>query len=185
VYCLSPGDISVAGITGGNYGPVTVSGSGTSNLNITFAKPVSGPDRVTLTIANAQIVPFTGRLDILPGDVNDDGVVNTTDGVLILNNTTPAHAYQVDYDWAAAGLPARDVLQLDKVTAEISDLPMGYLGTAAIGGNVIHLSANAAGHGWFIVAGCGIRQICCDHRVVVLSVHRSHRAGRLAHGRQA
>jgi hypothetical protein len=159
-------------------------------------------------IASTQIATFTRRLDVLPGDVNDDGAVNTTDGVLILYNPTPAHPYKVFYDingdgivdktdfvlyrpfigtvlpslppqlaaggegpgaaaqltrdelapivteaveeWAAAGLPAADVARLDGVTATIAALPTGYLGGAAIGGNTIYLSADAAGYGWFI-----------------------------------
>jgi hypothetical protein len=100
---VSPGDVSVNGITGVNYGPVTISGSGTSNLVITLAQGINNPDRVTLSIANRQIVTYTGRLDVLPGDVNDDGAVNTTDGVLILRNTTPAHAYNNIYDMNGDG----------------------------------------------------------------------------------
>jgi hypothetical protein len=91
---VAPGDVSATGITVANYGPVTISGAGTGNIVITLAKPITGPDRVTIKVANAQI-NYTRRLDVLPGDVNDDGVVNTTDGVLILNNQTPAHTYNV------------------------------------------------------------------------------------------
>jgi hypothetical protein len=75
---LSPGDVSVVGVVGGNYGAVTIRGSGTS-YTITLAKPISTADRVTITIGNAQIVTFSRRLDVLPGDVNDDGVVNAQD----------------------------------------------------------------------------------------------------------
>ena len=57
---LNPGDVSVTGITGGSYGPVTISGSGTSSLVITLAKAINGPDRVTVTISNSQIVTYTG-----------------------------------------------------------------------------------------------------------------------------
>ena len=99
---ISPGDVSVTGLVGGNYGPVTISGSGTSYV-ITLAKAVSGPDRVTLTIGNAEVITYTRRLDILPGDVNDDGVVNTTDGVIILNSTTPTHSYNTFDDMNGDG----------------------------------------------------------------------------------
>jgi hypothetical protein len=85
--------VLVVGIEGVNYGPVTISGSGTSNLLITLATPITVADRVTLTIGNSQVITYTRRLDVLPGDVNDDDAVNTTDGVLILNNMTPSHAY--------------------------------------------------------------------------------------------
>ena len=44
---LAAGDASVKGVTVANYGPVTVSGSGTS-YTLTLAKPVNAADRVTL-----------------------------------------------------------------------------------------------------------------------------------------
>ncbi len=81
---LAAGDISVIGSSGTNYGPVTVTGSGTS-YTITLAQPINAADRVTITIGNALIAPFTRRLDVLPGDVNDDGVVNVQDMVAIRN----------------------------------------------------------------------------------------------------
>ena len=87
---VTPADVSVTGMTGGNYGPVTITGSGTANIVITLAKAIAGPDRVTITIANAEIISYTRRLDVLPGDVNDDDAVNSTDGVLILRSFTPA-----------------------------------------------------------------------------------------------
>ena len=95
---VSPGDVTVMGITGGIYGPVTISGSGTSTIVITLAKGITSADRVTVTIANSQIASYTRRLDILPGDVNDDGKVNRTDGDLILKHKTPAHAYRASFD---------------------------------------------------------------------------------------
>jgi len=81
---LATGDISVIGSSGTNYGPVTVTGSGTS-YTITLAQPINAADRVTITIGNDLIAPFTRRLDVLPGDVNDDGVVNVQDMVAIRN----------------------------------------------------------------------------------------------------
>jgi Right handed beta helix region/Dockerin type I domain len=81
---LAAGDISVIGSSGTNYGPVTVTGSGTS-YTITLAQPINAADRVTITIGNDLIAPFNRRLDVLPGDVNDDGVVNVQDMVAIRN----------------------------------------------------------------------------------------------------
>ena len=80
---LVSGNVTVTGLIGVNYGPVTISGSGT-NYVITLAQPINTADRVTITIASPTIATYTRRLDVLPGDVNDDGAVNTTDGVLIL-----------------------------------------------------------------------------------------------------
>ena len=81
---LAAGDVRVVGSSGTNYGPVTLTGSGTT-YTITLAKPVTAADRVTITIGNDLIAPFTRRLDVLPGDANDDGVVNVQDMVLIRN----------------------------------------------------------------------------------------------------
>jgi hypothetical protein len=52
-------------------------------------------------------------------------------------------------EWAAAGLPARDIAKLRQTTVRITDLPAGYLGAASIGGSTIELSADAAGYGWY------------------------------------
>ena len=81
---LAAGDITVVGSSGTNYVPVTVTGSGTSYM-ITLAQPINTADRVTITIGNDLIAPFTRRLDVLPGDVNDDGLVNIQDMVAIRN----------------------------------------------------------------------------------------------------
>jgi hypothetical protein len=81
---LAPSDVSVTGLTVANYGPVTVSGSGTT-FTITLAQPINDADRVTVTIGNASIATYTRRLDVLPGDVNDDGVVNAQDAVIVRN----------------------------------------------------------------------------------------------------
>jgi hypothetical protein len=80
---LLSSDVSVKGVNLADYGPVTLSGSGTSYV-ITLAQPINAADRVTVTINNAAL-SFTGELDVLPGDVNDDGVVNAQDLVLIRN----------------------------------------------------------------------------------------------------
>jgi hypothetical protein len=64
---LNPANVSVTGLIVANYGLVSLSGSGT-NYTITLSQPISAADRVTLTIGNASITPFTRRLDVLPGD---------------------------------------------------------------------------------------------------------------------
>src|SRR5262249_7023600 len=82
---LSPADVIVNGLAVANYGPVTISGAGT-NYTITLAQPIDAADRVTVTVGNANIATFTRRLDVLPGDVNDDGTVNAQDLVLVRND---------------------------------------------------------------------------------------------------
>ena len=95
---LSPADVSVTGLTVANYGLVTISGSGTS-YTITLAQPINAADRVTVTIGNANITTFTRRLDVLPGDVNDDGVVTVQDAVDVINLIGANQTYSV---WADA-----------------------------------------------------------------------------------
>ena len=81
---LSAADITVSGVTVANYGPVTISGSGQSWI-ITLSKAITDPDKVTVKLANAELASYQRRLDILPGDVNDDGVVNGQDIVIVRN----------------------------------------------------------------------------------------------------
>lgn len=78
---LNPGDVPVTGLTVANYGPVTLSG-GPTTWTITLATPIHAADRVTVTIGNSSITSYVRRLDVLPGDVNDDGVVNSTDAAI-------------------------------------------------------------------------------------------------------
>ena len=84
VQALTAADVTVSSAIGVNYGPVTVSGSGTS-YTITLAQPINAADRVTITIVNPGVSMFNRRLDVLPGDFNDDGVVNSQDMVGIRN----------------------------------------------------------------------------------------------------
>jgi hypothetical protein len=87
---LTAADVSIVGLKGGNYGPVTVTGSG-MYFTIHFARPIEKADRVTVTIAGAGISTFTRRLDVLPGDFNDDGVVNNADLTGIHNEWKRKH----------------------------------------------------------------------------------------------
>jgi hypothetical protein len=81
---LAAFDVRVTGLAVARYGPVTIPVSG-STYTITLAQPINAVDRVTLTIGNASIATFTRRLDVLPGDVNDDGVVDIQDATLERN----------------------------------------------------------------------------------------------------
>jgi hypothetical protein len=75
---LTAGEVNVTGINLANYGPVTITGSG-ETYTITLAEPITAADRVTLVISNPLLGPYTRELDVLPGDINDDGVVNAQD----------------------------------------------------------------------------------------------------------
>ena len=99
---------------GANYGPVTVSGSG-SNYTITLAHPIDKPDRVTITIGDATVATSRRRLDVLPGDFNDDGVVNGSDVVgvhnewLRINGAVPTIFGDINGDGVVDGMDYNDV----------------------------------------------------------------------------
>jgi hypothetical protein len=78
---LSANDVNVTGIAVANYGPVTISNEGASYV-IMLAQPISAAERVTVRINNPNVIGYTRRMDVLPGDVNDDGFVNSTDATL-------------------------------------------------------------------------------------------------------
>lgn len=94
---------------------MTISGSGTT-YTITLAQPIDRPDRVTVTIAGPGIVSYTRRLDLLPGDFNDDGVVNSKDllGVLDewgrINGVVPTIFGDINGEGAVNGEDYSDVL---------------------------------------------------------------------------
>ena len=97
-----------------NYGPVTISGWG-SNYTIALAQPIDKPDRVTITIGNATVATYTRLLDVLPGDFNDDGVVNGSDVVgvhnewLRINGAVPTIFGDINGDGVVNGLDYNDV----------------------------------------------------------------------------
>ena len=62
---------------GVNYGPGFISGSETS-YTITF-DPIVKADQVTISIAGAGLTTDTRTLAVLPGDFDDNGVVNNKD----------------------------------------------------------------------------------------------------------
>jgi Dockerin type I domain len=81
---VAAADVMLESAKGINYGPVTVAGMG-MNYTIMFAQPINKADRVMLTISIPDTPTFMGRLNVLPGDVNGDGVVNTADISAIRN----------------------------------------------------------------------------------------------------
>jgi hypothetical protein len=81
---LTSDNVTVSSASHTNYGPVKVSGSGT-DYTITLAHRISQADRVTIKLNLVGMVTPTFELDVLPGDVNDDGIVNAQDMVLIRN----------------------------------------------------------------------------------------------------
>jgi hypothetical protein len=75
---LTAADVMVQSARGMTYGPITVTGSG-MNDTVTFAQPIDKADRVTITLDIMGRQIFAGRFNVLPGDVDDLGVVNGKD----------------------------------------------------------------------------------------------------------
>ena len=101
VVSLNPSDVSVSGSVGGNYGPVTVTGSGTS-WTITLAKAVASADKVTVAIGNSELTSYQRIMNVLPGDFNDDGAVTSADVTLV--NSGISAPYNVFADFNGDGL---------------------------------------------------------------------------------
>ncbi len=75
---LTTSDFTFTSARGIRYRAAGLSGSGT-NYTIFLSRPIKTSDRVTIKIAGTGLTTFTGRLNVLPGDFNDDGVVNKRD----------------------------------------------------------------------------------------------------------
>lgn len=75
---LAAGDVHAFGTTIADYGPIVVSGSG-NVYTLTLSQPINAADRVRFLLGNNAIPLFSRRLDVLPGDFNDDGFVNSQD----------------------------------------------------------------------------------------------------------
>ena len=83
---LTPADVILRSTKGLSYGPVTLTGTGT-NFTIMFAQPIDKAADLTLTVSIPGTELFMGRLNVLPGDVNGDGVVNSKDITIIRNQS--------------------------------------------------------------------------------------------------
>jgi hypothetical protein len=112
---LTASDATITSARGVNYGPVTITGSGES-FTITLAQPILKADRVTIVMANAGIAQFVHRLDVLPGDVNDNGAVNKADVQEVRSASTGATPAAVFADVLGSGtVGATDVKAVKKL----------------------------------------------------------------------
>ena len=93
VTSLATSDIKLtSAVAGTTYNATSVTGSGTT-WTITFANNLASavgtgiinPDKVTVLISNTQLASYTRRLDVLPGDVNDDLAINSLDSAIVKN----------------------------------------------------------------------------------------------------
>jgi hypothetical protein len=87
---LTAADVTLQSARGIDYGPVTITGMGTS-YTIMFAKPIDNADRLTFSISIPHTDTFMGQLNVLPGDFYDTGVVTSKDLSAIKNEATGKH----------------------------------------------------------------------------------------------
>ena len=59
---------------------------------------LANADRVTVTVGNSSLASFSRRLDVLPGDVNDDGLVTSLDQLLVSRGLSGAYITFYDVD---------------------------------------------------------------------------------------
>jgi hypothetical protein len=79
-----------------------VAGSG-STWTITLASGgLINNDRVTLQIGGSTIATYTRRLDVLPGDVNDDAIVTSLDQLLTQQAISAGYNIFRDVDGSGA-----------------------------------------------------------------------------------
>ena len=65
-------------------------------------KVIANADKVTVTIGNSQLTSYQRILNILPGDINDDGVVTSADVTLV--NSAISAPYILFADFNGDGL---------------------------------------------------------------------------------
>ncbi len=75
---LNTSDVVLRSARGIRYQVVGLSANGDSYA-VFLSRAINASDRITLVIAGADITTFTGQLNVLPGDFNDNGVVNKQD----------------------------------------------------------------------------------------------------------
>jgi hypothetical protein len=103
--------------------------------------PITITGTVTLTTTPVSLPP-----QLALGGQRYGGVGVPT----ITANDLAAILAEAEDRWAALGLSAADLARLGAVTAEIADLPDGYLGAAPLYGNTIYVDVTAAGYGWYV-----------------------------------
>jgi len=98
VTSLAVGDFTLKSAGGFSYSVSSVTGSGTTwTINLGNGGLVN-PDRVTLTVSNSRLASYNRRLDVLPGDVNDDGLVNSADQLVVSRQIGAAYVVLYDID---------------------------------------------------------------------------------------
>lgn len=107
---VNQNDLALSGLSVPSYGIANFSYNPTTHTAIWTLSSSPGIDHLTLALDGANDIhdqagnllsggPTSQHLNVLPGDVSGDGVVNSSDLVLLRNNfTATTHTYNVLYD---------------------------------------------------------------------------------------
>jgi len=98
VASLTSSNVTLKSAGGFTYSVASVTGSGTSWTITLGGSGLANADRVTVTIGNTSLASYSKRLDILPGDVNDDGQVNSVDQLLVSRGLSGVYVVFYDID---------------------------------------------------------------------------------------
>ncbi len=95
---LAIADIQLTSAGGFTYGITSVTGSGTSwTINLSSGG-LANADRVTVSVRNSSVASWNRRLDVLPGDVNDDATVTSVDQLLVSRQVSLTYIKFYDID---------------------------------------------------------------------------------------
>jgi len=109
---LTASDITLKSAGGFTYSVASITavvGSGGKSWDINLGgSGLVNPDKVTVTLGNSSVASYSKRLDILPGDVNDDGQVTVADQMLVQNQIGIGYLMMYDVD-GSGSLTTTDV----------------------------------------------------------------------------
>jgi hypothetical protein len=109
---LTAADVTLLSAGGFTYSVSSVTGSGTTwTINLGGGGLINA-DRITVTIGGSSVAGFSRRLDVLPGDANDDASVTSSDQLLV--NRQISSSYIVYYDIDGSGTLTKNDVNLIK-----------------------------------------------------------------------
>ncbi len=98
VASLTASNVTLKSAGGFSYSVSSVTGSGTTWTINLAGSGLANPDKVTVTVGSSSVASYSKRLDVLPGDVNDDGLVSSVDQLLVSRQLTVGYIAFYDVD---------------------------------------------------------------------------------------
>ena len=108
---LTAGSITIKSAAGFSYSVSSVSGSGNTWMINLGGSGLVNADKVTVAVSSGSVATYSKRLDVLPGDVNDDGLVSSLDQMLVSRQISVGYLVMYDVDGDGT-LTSNDVTQV-------------------------------------------------------------------------